>query len=228
MTFDEIMKQALAETIDERLEQMRTVTPKPKFSLSYRLWERKTIRDLNRNRRNEHWTLKRARYIVAAMTVVCSLLIGGTAYAAVALIGRFGFEDKTDYSKVLIETHPSDKTTFEEYYGLPEEDGWELTNSYIGKSFTLLNYERGDIKIRFVQEIINNGTMGNISTDRAEIEPLSLYEENDGFVLDFGNDDTLLCWIYDGYLFILSGNMHKTELINLAYSTKTVDLQKKF
>ena len=228
MTFEEKMAQAFKETFDERSERLMKVEKKHRFSLAYRLWERKTIRDLRRNRRDEHWTLKRARYIVAAMTVAISLSIGGTAYAAVVMIGRYGFEDKIEYSKLLIENHPSDKTSFEEYYGLPEEDDWELTNSYIGKSFTLLNYERGDIKIRFVQEIINNGTMGNISTDRAEIEPLSLYEENDGFVLDFGNDDTLLCWIYDGYLFILSGNMHKTELINLAYSTKTVDLQKKF
>ncbi len=228
MTFDEIMKEALGETIDDRLEQMRTVTPKPKFSLSYRLWERKTLRDLSRNRRNGHWTLKRARYIVAAMTVACSLLIGITAYAAVALIGRFGFEDKIDYSKVFIETHPSDKTTLEEYYGIEEVNGWELTDNYIGKSFTLQNYECGDIKIRFVQEIIDNGIMGNISTDRAEIEPLSLYEEKDGFMLDFGNNNTLLYWIYDGYLFILSGNINKKEAIKLVYSTKIIDLPKKF
>lgn len=228
MTFDEIMKQALSETIDDRLEQMQTVTPKPKFSLSYRLWERKTLRDLRRNRHNEHWTLKRARYIVAAMTVLLSLLIGGTAYAAVVLIGRFGFEDRVNYSKMLIETHPSDKTTFDEYYGLPEEDGWQLTDTYIGTSYTFLNYERDNIKISFTQEIIKDGTMGNISTDRAEVEPLSLYEENDGFLLDFGKDGALICWIYDGYLLEITGNIDKNEAVNLAYSTKIVDLSKKF
>lgn len=225
MTFDEIMKQALSETIDDRLEQMQTVTPKPKFSLSYRLWERKTLRDLRRGRRDKRWTLKRARYVVVAMAIAFSLLIGGTAYAAVALIGRYGFVDKVDYSKVLIETHPSDKTAIEEYYGLPEEDGWELTDSYMGTSFTFLNYEHGDIKISFTQEIIQIETMGNISTDRAKIEPLSLYEENDGFVLDFGKDGTLLYWIYDGYLFKLSGNINKIEAMNLAHSTKIVNWQ---
>lgn len=228
MTFDEIMKQALGETIDDRLEQMQTVTPKPKFSLSYRLWERKTLRDLQRDRRNEHWTLKRARYIVVAMMVLLSLLIGGTAYAAVVLIGRFGFEDRVDYSKMLIETHPSDKTVIEEYYGLPEDDGWELTESDIISSSSTLIYKRDSKEITFDQMLINNETILHISTDRAEIEPLSLYEENDGFVLDFGNDDTLVYWIYDGYLFEMSGNINKTDAINLAYSTKIIKLPKNF
>ncbi len=228
MTFDEIMKQALSETIDDRLEQMQTVTPKPKFSLSYRLWERKTLRDLQRDRRNEHWTLKRARYIVVAMTVFLSLLIGGTAYAAVVLIGRFGFEDRVDYSKMLIEMHPSDKTVIEEYYGLPEDDGWELTDYDISESWSTLVYQRGETKVSFEQMLIHNGTMGNISTDRAEVESLSLYEENDGFLLDFGKDGTLICWIYDGYFLEIDGNIDKKEAIDLAHSTKIVELPKNF
>ena len=158
-----------------------------------------------------------------ALTVALSLLAGGTIFAAVALIGRFSYEDKADYSKVFIKTHPSDKTTIEKCYGLSEEDGWELTDSYVGTSLIFLNYERGDIKISFTQEIIKDETMGNISTDRAKIEPLSLYEENDGFVLDFGNNGTLLYWIYDGYLLSFSGNIDKTEAVNLAYSTKLVE-----
>lgn len=66
--------------------------------------------------------------------------------------------------------------------------------------------------------------MGNISTDRAKIEMLSLYSKNDGFMLDFGNDDSLIYWIYDGYLFSISGNIDKNEAIKLAHSTKIIDL----
>lgn len=228
MTFDEIMKQALGETIDDRLEQMQTVTPKPKFSFSYRLWERKTLRDLQRDRHNEHWTLKRAKYIVVAMTVLLSLLIGGTAYAAVVLIGRFGFEDKVDYSKMLIETHPSDKTVIEEYYGLPEDDGWKLTDYDISESWSTLVYQRGGTKVSFDQMIIHEGNMGHINTEKADVEMLSLYSENDGFVLEIREDWSGIFWIYDGYLLEITGNINKNEAIDLAYSTKIVDLRKFF
>lgn len=228
MTFDEIMKQALGETIDDRLEQMRTVTPKPKFSLSYRLWERKTLRNLRRGRHDERWTLKKARHVVVAMTAVFSLLIGATAYAAVVLIGRFGFEDKVDYSKMLIETHPSDKTVIEEYYGLPEDDGWELTDYDISESWSTLVYQRGGTKVSFDQMIIHEGNMGHINTEKADVEMLSLYSENDGFVLEFRNDWSSIFWIYEGYLLEIDGNINKKEAIDLAYSTKIVDLRKFF
>lgn len=221
MTFDEKLTQALGEMFEERVEQSLSDKSKHRFSLAYRLWERKTLRDLCRGHCNERWTLKRARYIVAAMTATLSLLIGGTAYAAVVIIGRYGFVDKVDYSKVLIENHPLDKTFFEEYYGLPEEDGWELLDSYLDETWSILNYKRGDIKINFSQEIIHAGTMNNISTDRAKVEMLSLYEENDGFVLEF-EDATLIYWIYDGYLFEIFGNTNKNEAINLAHSTKII------
>ncbi|MCM1277100.1 MAG: hypothetical protein NC299_17360, partial [Lachnospiraceae bacterium] len=38
--------------------------------------------------------------------------------------------DKKEYSKMFIESLSSDKTKIEEYYGLPVEDGWEVTDFY--------------------------------------------------------------------------------------------------
>ncbi len=223
MTVEEKLAQAFKETFDERTERIMKIEKKHRFSLAYRLWERKMLHDIRRGRCNGRWTLKKARYAVAALIAVFSLLIGGTAYAAVIIIGRYGFENKVDYSKMLIETHPSDKTTFEEYYGLPEEDDWKCTDSYAGTAFTTLNYERGDIKISFVQRIIHEGNMGQINTEKADIEMLSLYSENDGFVLEFRDDWSSMYWIHDGYLLEIDGNLNKTEMMNLAYSTKIID-----
>ncbi len=223
MTVEEKLAQAFKETFDERTERVMKIEKKHRFSLAYRLWERKILYDIRRGRGNGHWTLKKTRYAVSAMIAAFSLLICGTAYAAAVLIGRYGFEDKIDYSKVLIETHPSDKTIIEEYYGLPEEDGWELVERNAVYFSSTSNYRRGDIKITFLQETIHHGTMGNISTDRAKIEWLSLYEENDGFVLEF-DDTSLIYWIYDGYLLEMFGNIDKNEIIELVHSTKIVNL----
>ena len=128
---------------------------------------------------------------------------------------------------MLIETHHSDKTTFEEYYGLPEEDGRELIDYCITPLFTSLNYRCGTENIAFSQQIIYEGNMGNISTDKAEVEPLSLYEENAGFIMNFGNNGTLIYWVYDGYLLLFAGNINKNTAIKLVYSTKIVELSKK-
>ena len=224
MTFDEMLKQAFDETAQERAAQMLDVEKRHRFSLSYRLWERKILWDIRRNRCDRHWTIRKARQVVTAMIAVTSLLLGVTAYAAIAAIGRYSFNTKPDYTKLLIENHPSDKTAFEEYYGLPEEDGWELDSYDILVYSTMLNYKCGEKKVRFCQEIMTEDSMGNLNTETAEIEPISLYTENDGFILDYGNDGCLMFWIYDGYLLHISGNLNKKEAQNLAYSTKIVDL----
>lgn len=223
MRFEEILKQALGDTIDERMEQMLRPTPKPKFSLAYRLWERKTLRDLRRDRFNKRWTLKRAKYVVAAMIALCSLLIGGAAYAAIAGFGRYGFEDAVRYSQLLIENHPSAKTSFEEYYGLPEENGWEITGRGKMTNKRIISYKCGGRFASFEQCLINNDVKTLVDTENAALEPMSLYEENDGFFIEYRSHNCALWWIYDGYLFNISGNLNKNELLDLAHSTKIIE-----
>lgn len=222
MTFEEKLAQAFEETMVERTESLMAVKHKHKFSFAYRLWERKTLRDVGKNHFNKHWTLRKARYAVAAITAVISLLLGGTVYAAFAAIGRYCFDNKVDYSKMLIESHPSDKTSLEEYYGLPEEDGWKMIGYKISSSCLSSTYVCGNAKIEFEQSVIHEGKIKHINTEKSNIDMLSLYTENDGFIMDFGENGTLLCWIYDGYMLEIFGNIDNKEAVNLAYSTKIV------
>ena len=104
MTFEEKLAQAFKETFEERTESLMRVEKKHRFSLAYRLWERKTLHDLRRGR-SKHWTLKRAKMVVASGFATLAVLIGGVAFAAVNF-GRYSFVEKTDYSKMLIENHP--------------------------------------------------------------------------------------------------------------------------
>ncbi len=222
MNIDEIIAKALEEEFEERVEQCFTEQKKHRFSFAYRLWEYKTLRDLRNNRHNSRWTLRKARRIVTAIIIAASLLIGTTVYAAV-VIGRYSFDTKPEYSKLFIDNLSSDKTSFEEYYGLTEENGWKLVNYDIMVNSTMLNYECGEKKVSFCQNIIHEGNMGYINTEKANPEPVSLFEKNDGFILVFREDWCDLYWIYDGYLLDLGGNITKTEAVNLAYSTKNID-----
>lgn len=225
MTFDEILKQALEETAEERAAQMLNVEKKHRFSLAYRLWERKTLRDLRRNRSGRHWSLRKVRYSAAAVVMAVSLLLGTTAYAAIAAVGRYSFDDKREYSKLFVRKHSSDKSVIEEYYGLPEENGWKLVSYDNLTNFTMLNYKCGEKIVCFCQEIIKEGNMGNINTENTVVEPMSLYAENDGFFIRHQSGNCSLYWIYDGYLLSLGGNMDKTDIVDLAYSVKIIERQ---
>lgn len=224
MTFDEKLAQALSNTAKARAEQMLAAPKEHKFSLAYRLWEYRTLKNLSRNRYDKRWTLRRAkRIIAAAMIAAASLLL--TAYVAVTFTERFSFHRRPEYSQMFIENSDSDKASLEEYYGLPEEDGWRNVGYCANDVVVGINYERGETRVSSWQEIIHEGSMGNINTKKADPEPVSLYEKNDGFILSFRDGFCMIFWVYDGYLLELNGYITKDEAINLAYSTKIVNLE---
>lgn len=224
MKFDEMLAQALKESFEERVEQSLSSEDEHKFSLSYRIWERKTLRDLSKGRFDSRWTLSKVRRSVKMVIVAAALVLTLTACAAVGLtIGRFSFNDKREYSELFLKNLSSDKTRFEEYYGLPEEDGWIITSIDKLSTEIAICYNRQDNKVVMFSQNIIDSNMWVVNTENAVTEPMTLYKENDGFLIAFQNGDCGLYWIYDGYMFNLSGNLDKNELLNLAYSTKIIE-----
>ena len=226
MTFNEKLKQALAENHDERMNRLASTEKKHKFSLAYRIWERRMLKNLRSGRPAPAWSLRKVRRVVTISFFVAAVTFILTASAVVGMtIGRFSFNDKREYSELFMAKLSSDKTRFEEYYGLPEEDGWIIVYQDTNDITIFTNYERGDKKITLEQTIIT-GNMGTVNTENAVVGPMSLYEKDDGFFIDLqGGSDCVLYWTYNGYLLNLSGNFDKNELINLAYSTKIVKLR---
>ena len=223
MSFDEMLSEALGETVDERIEKMLTVTPKPGFSLSYRLWEHKTLNNLRQNRSDNRWTLRKARRIVITVFAATIIMLTLTAFAVVGMtVGRFSFNDQQEYSELFLSKISSDKTCIEEFYGLPEEDGWNIDYFDDLTDSTMIRYTRGEYIVAFCQEIIHEN-MGHVNTENAKVESMSIYEENDGFFIAFQDGSFGLWWIYDGYLLSMTGNLDKNEMVNLAYSTKIVN-----
>lgn len=222
MNIDEMIAKALKEEFEEEMKQYSADTAKHRFSLSYRLWERKTLRDLDRGRFSSRWTLKKARAAVAFLTAAALVLFGGTVYAAVSM-GRYVLNNKSEYSELFIENLSSDKTSIEEYYGLPEKDGWTVVQREELNGSAIIKYSRGQEALIFSQSVID-GSIGNINTENAVIEPASVYEENDGLFITFQKENgCALYWIYDGYLFKVIGDFNKNQAINIAYSTKIID-----
>lgn len=226
MTFNEKLKQALAENHDERMNRLASTEKKHKFSLAYRIWERRMLKNLRNDRSAPVWSLRKVRRIVTVSVLAAAVTFILTAGAIAGItIGRFSFNDKREYSELFMSNLSSDKTRFEEYYGLPEEDGWIIVYQDTNGITILTNYERGDKKITLEQTIIT-GNMGTVNTENAVVEPMSVYEENDGFFIALnGGEYFVLYWTYNGYLLNISGNLNKDELLNLAYSTKIVNLR---
>ena len=223
MTFDEKIKQAIAEDHEEYFGESYGISEKHRFSISYKLCQAKKFINYGKNiSARDPKAVRRLKYVLVAVAV--AVVLGTTAFAATS-IGRFSFSKHSNYSQLFMENISSDKKIIEEYYGLPETEGWVITEYYADEESSLILYDRGDTHIDVGQEIIDRG-VHHINTEYADPEPLSLYEPNDGIYVDQGGGETSIYWIYDGYLFYLGGNIDKDEAVNLAYSLKIIDLEK--
>lgn len=225
MTFDEKLTQALGDTIEKRIEHRCTVTQKHRFSLSYKLWKRRMINNLKHNCYKKQPTIRKTRYALLAVIIAVSLFLGATACAASNVIGRYFFDPKPDHSRFHISNIQTDKKKIEEYYGLSEENGWKIIDYFANDELTLIGYECDGVEITFSQDIIKED-MGTINTENVVVESISIYEENDGFYINYDDGLIMLQWIYDGYLFGILGNIDKYDAINLAHSTKIINFEK--
>lgn len=222
MTIEEKLAQAFKETFDERTERVMKIEKKHSFSLAYRLWERKTLRNIRKGDAPKRWTLKRARAVIVS-GIAAAVLIGQTVFAGMNT-GRYGFVDKKYISKIFVEECGGDKIFIEEYYGLPEENGWKMVDSSVSDTILQRVYDRGKQRVTFEQRVITSENMGIINTQETEIEMVSIHSENDGFVLEIDENRTTICWLYDGYLLRIDGEIDKDEALNLVYSTKIIDI----
>lgn len=226
MTDKEKLSKAFEETLGERTERLMKIEKKHRFSLSYILWERKMLKDLRRGRTDKRWTLQRAKYAVAAMTVAFALLIGGTAYGTIVISNRFDFKKGRDQTYLVVESYSTDKTAFEELYWLPEKDGWTLANCGVFGFYDdnlRMHFRRGETLVIFYQNLIHEYHMSHIFNEYPDIEVLSVNSENDGFATDHRGEGTTLGWLYDGYYFeLICDGMNKDELIELAHTITEV------
>lgn len=223
MTFDDVIALGIRGTLNEKTAEYRSGTKKHHFSLAYRIKRGKIIRS---RRSGSPLTVRRLRYILLVIILASLIVLAATACAAILAIGRYSFDVKKEYSRLYIENVSSDKTKIEVYYGLPEEDGWVMDDGYFADDeTTVIGYTYNDKFVIFGQSTINED-MGNINTENTSVEPITMYEKNDGFFIDHGGNECYLAWIYDGYYFDICGNITKDEAVELAYSTKIINLEK--
>lgn len=183
MNFNEKLSKALEDSAEERMEEMCEVEKKHRFSLAYRLWERRTLDRLSGGVQQKV-SLRRLRYMLTVTIAASLVLIGATVSAVVVANTRYSFEDHSEYSKLFIEKLHSDKEVIEEYYALPEEDGWQIKEAYVNELSTMICYKQNEKNVAFSQFIILDNYWGNVSTEKAVVEQMTLYEEDDAIYID--------------------------------------------
>ena len=220
MTFDEKLALALRETGGARYEQY-SVGRKHHFSLAYRLWRGRTIRSYGAEAAySGRLTLRQMRHALLAIMLAGMALLGAAAYAVGSAIW-YQLSHREDHSRMSVFCTSSDKEIIEEYYGLPEEDGWKIDYCYANDTLAITVYKRGEEKV-FLSQIVVNKRTWNINTEEVPAERISIFTEDDGLFLKYDDEYTLI-WFNDGCIFEMVGKFTKNEAVDMAKSMKKVE-----
>ena len=148
--------------------------------------------------------------------------------AAIALLtGSFlvwyhisGFTFKREQTNLTVYVTPTDekKTAIEEIYCIPESTGFKATDRGTLDISVITEYIGDDQQIIFMQGLATSTS--HVDTEGNSIVPIS-FQEYDGYYVQM-NDELLLSWVMDGYVFYIIGNIEKQEAIDLA-QTVTVE-----
>ncbi len=232
---DLLLKDAFEEMVTEEYENRPLDYPKYRFSLKFRIKMHRMIRQIGAEEKNagektsilELYRPIHSRRRLILLVALMLLLLGGTVAAAKTLINwlyQITLEQREDHVKVNEnesaisgdETGVSEEN-FRKYKLTRIPEGYYLVEEKIDKGFKE-NVEVYENKEGLLLLLRQNGqgesTMGNITSDKVELEEVKINGFKGYFVKDF---DTANLILSDGECLIeIFGNFSKEELISLA------------
>lgn len=215
MTFDELIAQAIRETLDEKCAEYDTDGKKHHFSLAYKIARRSTIISA---RKRKPLSIRRIRYILLAILFVLFALLG---FGLWRTFGGYSFNVFKDHSRVYLN---NDKTIIEieEIYGLPEE--YELLSILPYNTLIISQYLVDEKNVTLSQYLAWSAVETNTENNTAEYVTVNGY---DGYFINNCVDDEVnLSWIMDGYQFYLTGKIDKNTALVLAQLIKIRNFDK--
>lgn len=213
MTFDELIAQAIRETLDEKCDEFRTDGKKHHFSLAYKIARRRTIISA---RKRKLLSIRRIRYILLAILFVLFALLG---FGLWRTFGKYSFNIFKDHSRVYL-NNSNVKTEIEETYGLPEE--YELLRIVIGEYSVCSKYNVDGETVNLVQYLTQNIAFANTEDNNAEQITVN---GNNGYYINM-IDSSEISWVMNSYQFTLSGKIDKNTALILAESLKIRNFDK--
>ena len=215
MTFDDLIAQAIRETMEEKRAEYHLDEKKHHFSLAYKIRRESMIRS---RRKKAPISVRKIKYIL--LTIILSLFVL-TGYSLWRHFGGFSFNVLKDHSKVYY-SGDDVKTSIEEIYGLPEE--YELL-SIVSSNYNVYSEYLLDGEIITLRQTLIS-SLEYINTEKKNVEYLSINGNNGYYINNVVDNDSYISWIMGGYWFYLSGNFDKNTAVVLVKSLKIRNFDK--
>ncbi len=111
--------------------------------------------------------------------------------------------------------HISDK------FAIELSDDFALSNTFESDIMNRYEYINGS-KYIFFSQTVKSVYDVNVNTENHSLEYVSV-NGNDGYLIDLGNEEFYISWDSNNYMFEITGNIGKNELISIAESVHKVE-----
>lgn len=235
---DKLLKEVFAEIVEERYENRPKEVPKHRFSLKFKMkmyWLMHKVGIMGKSPEREGSILELYRPVhskrrLVALVLLMVMLLGGTVVAAQTIIywlHEVILEQHDDHLKIYnpnLKADGESTTTpeVEEFhkYRLTEiPEGYQFVEEEYFDSYGLYQviYMKSDREVFLLKETkVDNGDIGNITSNRTDVEEITVNGFQGYFVKDF---DMATLVLSDGeYMIELFGVLSKEELISVAES----------
>ena len=216
---NDIIREAFIQEAQKRCIEYYSQAAKHRFSLGYIINRRKIINDYEKSLEKDSKSLRLKPVLRLNLIIVVVLLavLASAAFAIYTIINGFSFRTHPTHSVVEYLEIDTGKTSIEEEYYLLETDEIIIENEYSSPTWRIIQYNYKNHTIVFHQNTVNSSL--NINTENRNIEPVYVGDYN-GFYIE-QDEELILCWFQNGYIFTITGNIDKNESLNLATLTKT-------
>lgn len=215
------LKQILEEMCPAEADEFANIdVPRHRFSVRHRRAMKKILSVNQPERRGLRYLPMYKRIVIAAVLIFLALF---TVAAGAAAINGFIHKKRRGNTQLSAANAGGCPVTIVHEYYLPEiPDGYKLHEYDETSWFVCTIYKNSENRTLVFNQDVKEIYDQHFDNERASFEKVGV-NGHLGLYLDFGtepDENGLLVWDNNDYIFEISGNFTKSELINLAESAK--------
>lgn len=214
---------AFEETAVSRIIEKVPQMPDHKFSRRFERKMKKLIRYGYREPVRYHKVTVKRLFICITAALIAAIVMAFSVTAVRDFFKNFFMEVFGTHTTV--QTFPDNinaPASIEDVYIINVPNNFILANNFESEIYTSSAYRTDEDDYIFFNQYIKSEYDVNVNTEE---HPLDYIEINgsDGYIVDLGNNEYYISWDNGDYIFDITGNISKDELIETANSVQKVE-----
>lgn len=214
---------AFEETAVSRIIEKVPQMPDHKFSRRFERKMKKLIRCGYREPVRYHKITLKRLFICITAALIAAVIMAFSVGAVRDFFKNFFMEVFGTHTTVqTFSDNINAPASIEDNYIINVPDNFILANNFESEIYISSAYRTDEDDYIFFNQYVKSEYDVNINTENRHLDYIDI-NGNDGYIVDLGNNEYYISWDNGDYIFDITGNISKDELIRAANSVQKVE-----